>query len=87
MRYFCVPLTHEVGQLTVRGADRAGLGANGDRTSLDEMARRNVTVTVLSDAEKQVFARATRSVYDKYAQTVGVDLVRRAEAAVAGARA
>jgi hypothetical protein len=38
-----------------------------------------VTVTTLSDAEKQAFARATRPVFDKWAQTVGADLVRRAE--------
>lgn len=68
-------------------ASRKGLGAGGDRTSLDELARRNVTVTILSDAEKQAFARATRPVYDKYAQTVGADLVRRTEAAVNAARA
>jgi tripartite ATP-independent transporter DctP family solute receptor len=68
-------------------AGRKGLGADGDRSSLDEMARRNVTVTTLSDAEKQVFARATRPVFDKWAQTVGADLVRRAEAAIRTARA
>ncbi len=68
-------------------AGRRGLGAGGDRSSLDELARRNVTVTTLSDAEKQVFATATRPVFDKWAQTVGSDLVRRAEAAIRGARA
>lgn len=68
-------------------AGRKGLGAEGDRASLDELARRNVTVTALTDAEKQAFARATRPVFDKWAQTVGSDLVRRAEAAIRGARA
>jgi tripartite ATP-independent transporter DctP family solute receptor len=68
-------------------ASRAGLGQGGDRSSLDELARRNVTVTALSDAEKQAFARATRPVYDKWAQTVGRDLVAKAEAAIRGARA
>jgi tripartite ATP-independent transporter DctP family solute receptor len=68
-------------------AGRKGLGADGDRSSLDELARRNVTVTTLSDAEKQAFARATRPVFDKWAGNVGTDLVRRAEAAIRGARA
>jgi TRAP-type C4-dicarboxylate transport system substrate-binding protein len=68
-------------------ASRKGLGADGDRSSLEELARRNVTVTALSDAEKQAFARATRPVFDKWAQTVGADLTRRAEAAIRGARA
>ncbi|NGM18579.1 C4-dicarboxylate ABC transporter [Roseomonas stagni] len=68
-------------------ASRKGIGVDADRSSLDELARRNVTVTTLSDAEKQAFARATRPVYDKWAQTVGADLVRRAEAAIRGARA
>ena len=67
-------------------ASRKGLGAGGDRTSLDELARRNVTVTILSDEEKAAFARVTRPVYDKYAATVGADLVRRAEAAIRAAR-
>jgi tripartite ATP-independent transporter DctP family solute receptor len=68
-------------------AGRKGLGADGDRSSLEELTRRNVTVTALSDAEKGAFARATRPVFDKWAQTVGADLVRRAEAAIRGARA
>jgi len=67
-------------------AGRRGLGVGGDRSSLDELARRNVTVTTLSEAEKQVFARITRPVFDKYAQTVGADLVRRAETAISAAR-
>ncbi len=68
-------------------ASRKGIGVDADRSSLEELGRRGVTVTTLSDAEKQAFARATRPVYDKWAQTVGPDLVRRAEAAVRGARA
>jgi tripartite ATP-independent transporter DctP family solute receptor len=66
---------------------RKGLGANGDRSSLDELARRNVTVTQLSDEEKEAFARVTKPVYDKWAATIGADLVRRAEAAIRAARA
>jgi tripartite ATP-independent transporter DctP family solute receptor len=68
-------------------ASRKGLGQGGDRSSLEELERRGVAVAVLSDSEKQAFARATRPVYDKWAQTVGAELVRKAEAAIRGARA
>jgi TRAP-type C4-dicarboxylate transport system substrate-binding protein len=68
-------------------ASRKGIGEGGDRSSLEELVRRHVTVTTLGDSEKQAFARATRPVYDKWAQTVGRDLVAKAEAAVRGARA
>jgi TRAP-type C4-dicarboxylate transport system substrate-binding protein len=68
-------------------ASRAGIGVDGNRASLEELARRNVTVTTLDAEQKAAFARVTRPVYDKWAQTVGADLVRRAEAAVRGARA
>ncbi|WP_426956067.1 TRAP transporter substrate-binding protein DctP [Muricoccus radiodurans] len=64
-------------------AARRGLGLDGNRSSLDECARRGVEVIDLSAAEKQAFARATRPVFDKWAATVGTDLVRRAEAAIA----
>ena len=67
-------------------ASRAGLGKDGDRASLDELARREVAVVTSTDAEKQAFARVTKPVYDKWAQTVGTDLVRRAEATVRAAR-
>ncbi|NKC30730.1 TRAP transporter substrate-binding protein DctP [Falsiroseomonas selenitidurans] len=76
----------EAAQAQIIGS-RKGLDPNGDRSSIDEMQRRGVTVTVLSDAEKQAFARATKPVYDKWTQTVGADLVRRAEAAINAARA
>ena len=66
---------------------RKGIGIDGDRSSLEEAARRGVTVTTLSAQEKEAFARATRPVFDKWSQTVGGDLVRRAEAAIRGARA
>ena len=62
-------------------ASRKGiLGA--DRASFEELARRGVATVELTAAEKQAFARATKPVYDKWAQTVGTDLVRKAEAAV-----
>ncbi|MBV1798804.1 TRAP transporter substrate-binding protein DctP [Siccirubricoccus sp. G192] len=62
---------------------RKGLGMeDADRSSLEELARRGVETTVLSAAEKRAFAQATRPVYQKWAGTVGADLVRKAEAAV-----
>jgi tripartite ATP-independent transporter DctP family solute receptor len=66
---------------------RRGLGLDGgDRASMEELARRGVEVAPLTEAEKRAFAQATRPVYEKYAQTVGADLVRQAEAAIARAR-
>ncbi len=62
-------------------AARKGIG-EGDRSSFEELARRNVAVVELSDAEKQAFARATRGVFDTWASRIGIDLVRKAEAAI-----
>jgi len=61
---------------------RTGLGAGGDRSSLDELAKRHVKVEELSPQEKAAFGQATRGVYDKWAATTGPELVRLAEAAV-----
>jgi TRAP-type C4-dicarboxylate transport system substrate-binding protein len=66
-------------------ASRKGLGIDGDRSSIEECVRRGVAVAELTPAEKQAFARATRPVYDKWAQTVGSALVQKAEAAIARA--
>jgi tripartite ATP-independent transporter DctP family solute receptor len=57
------------------------LGA--DRTSFDELKRRNVEVAELSESEKAAFQTSTRPVFDKWAQTVGSELVKKAEDAVA----
>lgn len=62
-------------------ASRRGI-TGSDRASFAELARRGVATAELTAAEKQAFARATKPVYDKWAQTVGADLVRKAEAAV-----
>jgi TRAP-type C4-dicarboxylate transport system substrate-binding protein len=62
-------------------ATRKGITA-ADRASFEELARRGVAAVELTAAEKQAFARATRPVFDKWAQTVGADLVRKAEAAI-----
>lgn len=66
-------------------ASRRGIGLGGDRSAFEECARRGVAVAELTPAEKDAFARATRPVYDKWAQTVGSALVQKAEAAVARA--
>ena len=64
-------------------SSRAGLGSDGDRSSLDELAKRNVKVEELTETEKAAFGKATRAVYEKWAVTTGPDLVRLAEAAAA----
>jgi tripartite ATP-independent transporter DctP family solute receptor len=62
---------------------RQGLGIPGtDNAALLELARRNVEVTQLTPAQKQAFATALRPVYDRWANTIGADLVRKAEAAI-----
>jgi TRAP-type C4-dicarboxylate transport system substrate-binding protein len=64
-------------------SSRAGLGNNGDRSSFDELAKRNVTVAELTESEKAAFQTATRAVFEKWSPQVGTDLVAKAEAAVA----
>ncbi|MBP0491216.1 TRAP transporter substrate-binding protein DctP [Roseomonas indoligenes] len=83
-REIVVEAAREAGQAGNTAA-RKGLGVmpGGDRSSLEECARRGVEVIDLSPADKRAFAQATRPVYDKWAATVGTDLVRKAEAAIA----
>ena len=81
-REIVVEAAREAGQAG-NNAARKGLGMNGDRSSLEECARRGVEVIDLSAAEKAAFARATRPVFDKWAGTIGTDLVRQAEAVIA----
>jgi tripartite ATP-independent transporter DctP family solute receptor len=64
---------------------RKGLTA-GDDAMYKEVSALGTTVTRLTAAEKEAFVKATRPVYDKWAQTIGPDLVRKAEAAVAARR-
>jgi tripartite ATP-independent transporter DctP family solute receptor len=62
---------------------RRGLGIPGtDDSALVELGRRNVEVTTLTLAEKRVFGEAMRPVYDRWANTVGTELVRKAETAI-----
>jgi len=61
----------------------------GGDAALAEAARQGATVTRLTVAGKEAFRNAARPVYDQWTAAIGVDLVRKAEAAisaVAGAR-
>jgi TRAP-type C4-dicarboxylate transport system substrate-binding protein len=63
---------------------RKGLTA-GDNAMIKEVEALGVKVTELSPAEKEAFQQTLKPVYDKWAkQTIGADLVKMAEAAVAG---
>ena len=62
---------------------RRGLGIPGtDDSALIELRNRNVEVTILTAAEKQAFGMALRPVYERWANTIGAELVRKAEAAI-----
>jgi len=62
---------------------RRGLGIPGtDDSSIQELRRRNVEVTTLTNEQKSAFGRALRPVYERWSQTVGTELVRKAEAAI-----
>jgi TRAP-type transport system periplasmic protein len=65
-------------------ASRKGLGVlDADRSSIEELTKRGVATVVSTPEEKQAFARATRPVFDKWAATIGADLVKKAESAIA----
>ena len=61
---------------------RKGL-VEADQPLLKEISALGVTITQLSPAERDAFVKATRPVYDKWKNTVGVDLVKAAEASIA----
>ena len=61
---------------------RKGL-VEADKPLLKDIAAMGVTVTQLSPAEREAFVKVTRPVYEKWKTTVGVDLVKAAEAAIA----
>jgi TRAP-type C4-dicarboxylate transport system substrate-binding protein len=69
------------------GSQEIGLARKGlveaDKPLLKEIAAVGVTITHLSPAEREAFVKATRPVYDKWKNTVGVELVKAAEAAIA----
>jgi TRAP-type C4-dicarboxylate transport system substrate-binding protein len=63
---------------------RKGLTA-ADNSMLKEVEALGVKITELTAGEKAEFQRVLKPVYDKWAkQTIGADLVKMAEAAVAG---
>jgi tripartite ATP-independent transporter DctP family solute receptor len=62
-------------------AARKGITAKDDST-LKAIEALGVTITKLSPAEREALQKATKPVYDKWAQTIGADLVKKAEAAV-----
>ncbi|MGD9945858.1 MAG: TRAP transporter substrate-binding protein DctP, partial [Burkholderiaceae bacterium] len=62
---------------------RKGLSGS-DQSMIKEVEALGVKVTELSEAEKNAFKKAIQPVYDKWAKQIGPDLVKRAEAAVAG---
>ncbi|OPY93121.1 MAG: 2,3-diketo-L-gulonate-binding periplasmic protein YiaO precursor [Syntrophaceae bacterium PtaU1.Bin231] len=61
---------------------RKGLVAPDD-TTIKEVEARGVNVVRLTDADKQAFKKATQKVYDKWAKTIGAELVKKAEQAIA----
>ena len=68
------------------GSQEVALARKGlieaDKPLLKDIAAMGVTVTQLTPAEREVFVKATRPVYDKWKTTVGADLVKAAEASI-----
>ncbi|MBM3568827.1 MAG: DctP family TRAP transporter solute-binding subunit [Alphaproteobacteria bacterium] len=62
---------------------RAGIKPGDDDKVLKDIAALGVTITRLSDADRNAFRAATKPVYDKWASQVGADLVKLAESSVA----
>ena len=61
---------------------RKGL-TEADKPAFKDIAAMGVNVTFLTPAEREVFIKATRPVYQKWTNTVGPALVKEAEAAIA----
>lgn len=61
---------------------RKGL-VGDDQTLLDDVRAQGVTVTELTEEERQVFIDATRPVYEEWRERIGADLVEMAEESVA----
>jgi tripartite ATP-independent transporter DctP family solute receptor len=57
-----------------------------DDSAIREVESLGVRVTRLTPAEVEAFRRATRPVYEKWTKTIGPELVRKAEAAIAARR-
>ena len=65
---------------------RKGLSRT-DRSLIDEVKGLGVTVTELTESERDAFVKAVQPTYQKWTKTVGPDLVKQAEAAVAARKA
>ncbi len=61
---------------------RKGIAGN-DNSVLKQIEASGVTVTTLTAEQRAAFVQATRPVYDKWSKTIGTDLVKQAEAAIA----
>jgi TRAP-type C4-dicarboxylate transport system substrate-binding protein len=61
---------------------RKGIAGN-DNAVLKQIEAAGVTVTQLTPAQRDAFVQMTRPVYDKWSKTIGADLVKKAEAAIA----
>ncbi|WP_434513542.1 DctP family TRAP transporter solute-binding subunit [Dechloromonas sp. ARDL1] len=61
---------------------RKGIAGN-DNAVLKQIEAAGVTVTQLTPAQRDAFVQTTRPVYDKWSKTIGADLVKKAEAAIA----
>jgi len=63
-------------------AARKGL-TDGDMSLVEEIEGYGVTVTTLTESERQAFVEATRPVYEKWKDVIGADLVDLAEESIA----
>jgi len=71
----------EAGRQVIQMA-RKGLIAP-DLSTISEIEKLGVNVVKLSPAEREAFVKATRKVYQKWSNTIGPDLVGKAEKAIA----
>lgn len=64
--------------------DKARKGiAGSDNAVLKQIEASGVTVTHLTPEQRKAFVQATRPVYDKWSKSIGADLVKKAEDAIA----
>ena len=66
-------------------AARQGISP-GDDAALKAIEKSGVTITQLTPEQRKAFKDATRPVFDKWAATIGKDLVKKAETAIAEAK-
>ena len=66
-------------------AARQGISP-GDDAALKAIEKNGVTITQLTPEQRKAFKDATRPVFDKWAATIGKDLVKKAETAIAAAK-